>query len=248
MAPPASTGAASASGAGDGAGSPGDTGLILESFSVGALGCNCTLAVCPETHEALVVDPGGDAPRIVERLRALGAQAVTLVHTHAHFDHVLGTEEVARATRAEAALHADDRWLFDNVALQAELFGLRVQTPSAIASTAQPWRILHGGEALRFGRREARILHTPGHTPGSLCVYLEHAAEQPLLLSGDTLFAGSVGRTDLWGGSFEHLARSIRGPLFALPEHTRVIPGHGPETTIGLERRDNPFVGDHARV
>lgn len=218
-----------------------DDRLIVESFPVGALGCNCTLVVCPATRQALVVDPGGEAPRILERLRALGAEAVTILHTHAHFDHVLGTDDVAHATRAEPALHEADRWLYENVALQGELFGLRAQAPEA------RWRPLRGGEAIAFGRREARILHTPGHTPGSLCVYLEHAGETPLLLSGDTLFAGSVGRTDLWGGSFDALSRSIRGPLFDLPEATRVIPGHGPETTIGLERQDNPFVGLRAR-
>jgi hydroxyacylglutathione hydrolase len=99
---------------------------------------------------------------------------------------------------------------------------------------------------LSFGHREARVLHTPGHTPGSVCFYVEFPEERPLLFAGDTLFAGSIGRTDLWGGSFETIVKSIRGELFALPDETLIIPGHGPDTTIGAEREDNPFVGKFA--
>jgi len=188
-----------------------------------------------------VIDPGGEADRIIAELKAEGLSAVTLVHTHAHFDHVLGTEGVADKTGAEIALHKDDIWLYDNVEMQAEMFGLRARAAAPVQ------RALQGGETLAFGRREARVLHTPGHTPGSLCLYTEFAGETPIVFAGDTLFAGSVGRTDLWGGSFEQLAHSIRGPLFDLPDNTLVIPGHGPETTIGLEREDNPIVGKCAR-
>ena len=124
--------------------------------------------------------------------------------------------------------------------MQASLFGLRAHPAPA------PTRELAGGEVLAFGRREARVLHTPGHTPGSVCFYLEVPQERPICFAGDTLFAGSVGRTDLWGGSAEQLVTSIRGELFALPDETLVIPGHGPETTVGLEREDNPFVGKFA--
>jgi glyoxylase-like metal-dependent hydrolase (beta-lactamase superfamily II) len=208
---------------------------------VGALGCNCTIVACPETHQALVVDPGDEAARILEELKRQGVTAVALVHTHAHFDHVLGTSEVARRTGAEILLHRDDRWLYDNLGLQAQLFGLR-----APAATA-PTRELVGGEVLPFGHQEARALHTPGHTPGSLCFLVEPPGERPLLFAGDTLFAGSIGRTDLWGGSKEQIVDSIRGPLFSLPDETLVIPGHGPDTTIAAEREDNPFVGKFAR-
>jgi hydroxyacylglutathione hydrolase len=216
--------------------------LLRTSFPVGALGCTCSIVACPETSEALVVDPGDEAPRILAQLRQRGWKAVQVVHTHAHFDHVMGTGEVARATGAETSLHKDDRWLYDHVPDQLRLFGL----PGAPVVTPTPTRELVGDEVLTFGKQEARVFHTPGHTPGSICLYLEAAGETPLLFAGDTLFAGSIGRTDLPGGSFEEIVRSIRGPLFSLPEATLVIPGHGPETTVGFERMDNPFVGLNA--
>jgi hydroxyacylglutathione hydrolase len=223
--------------------------LLRTSFRVGALGCTCTILACTETKEALVVDPGDEAPRILGELTAQGLTAVRLVHTHAHFDHVLGTAEVARLTGAEASLHKADRLLYDHVPDQLKAFGM-----SPPGDMGQPGaagvqlRELLGGETLAFGRHEARVLHTPGHTPGSICVLVEAPAERPLLFAGDTLFAGSIGRTDLWGGDFEGIVNSIRGPLFSLPEETLVIPGHGPETTLGLERAANPGVGTYARV
>jgi hydroxyacylglutathione hydrolase len=212
--------------------------LIRTSFPVGPLGCNCTIVACPETHQGLVIDPGDQAPRILAELARLGVTAVSLLHTHAHFDHVLGTQEVSQATGAEILVHKDDRWLYDHVEMQAELFGLTAGPVIA------PTRELAGGEVVPFGRREARALHTPGHTPGSMCFFIEKGPdERPLLFAGDTLFAGGVGRTDLWGGSFESLRQSIQGELFHLPEETVVIPGHGPMTTIAAEREENPFVG-----
>ena len=216
--------------------------LLRTSFPVGALGCTCTILACPETKEALVIDPGDEAPRILEELRQQGLCAVKVVHTHAHFDHVMGTGEVARSTGAETALHKDDFWLYEHLPDQLRLFGMGPRAPEAPAAMMP----LAGGEVLAFGRQEARVLHTPGHTPGSVCLYVEQPGDKPLLFSGDTLFAGSIGRTDLWGGSFEEIVRSIRGPVFSLPDDALVIPGHGPETTIGLEREDNPFVGKHA--
>jgi hydroxyacylglutathione hydrolase len=220
--------------------------LIRESFPVGMLGCNCSIVADPNTRQALVVDPGDQAPDILAALQRLGVQAVKLVHTHAHFDHVLGTGAVAAATGAEILIHGDDRWLYDNVELQARFFGVPV--PAAASLPPPPTRELRGDEVLTFGQREARVLHTPGHTPGSLCFFVERAGETPLLFAGDTLFRHSVGRTDLWGGSFEQLATSIRERLFALPDDTLVIPGHGPTTTVGAERDGNPYVGKRARV
>jgi len=213
--------------------------LVRRSFSVGMLGCNCSVVVCPDTKEALVVDPGDEAPRVLEALAAEGARAVRIVHTHAHFDHVMGTGEVAARTGAEVLVHADDRWLWDRVKLQTEMFGLPCP---AGAQPPEPTRELAGGEALAFGRREAHALHTPGHTPGSLCFFLERAGETPIVFAGDTFFRRSIGRTDLWGGSAEAIERSIRERLFTLPDETVVVAGHGPETTIGEERASNPFV------
>jgi hydroxyacylglutathione hydrolase len=213
--------------------------LLRTSFPVGALGCNCSIVAGPETSEALVVDPGDEAPRILAELQRRGWKAVQVVHTHAHFDHVMGTGEVSQATGAETSLHKGDRWLYDHVPDQLRLFGMGDRP----LTMAPPTRELVGNEVLTFGKQEARVLHTPGHTPGSICLFLETAGETPLLFAGDTLFAGSIGRTDLPGGSFDEIVASIQGPLFSLPEQTLVIPGHGPQTTVGLERLDNPFVG-----
>jgi glyoxylase-like metal-dependent hydrolase (beta-lactamase superfamily II) len=220
--------------------------LIRESFPVGLLGCNCSIVADPDSHQALVVDPGDQAPDILAALQRLGVQAVRLVHTHAHFDHLLATGAVAAATGAEVLIHAGDRWLYDNVELQARFFGLPLPSPAPLPPP--PTRELAGDEVLPFGNREARVLHTPGHTPGSLCFFVERSGETPVLFAGDTLFRRSVGRTDLWGGSFEQLSASIRDRLFTLPDDTLVIPGHGPPTTIGAEREGNPHVGKHARA
>jgi hydroxyacylglutathione hydrolase len=228
--------------------------LIRRTFPVGALGCNCTIVACPDTKEALVVDPGDEAARILAELADAGVRAVKIVHTHAHFDHVMATGEVAARTGAEILLHRDDRWLYDHAIMQTELFGL---ARPGDAPPPPPTRALAGDEALAFGRREARALHTPGHTPGSLCLFVDGvtatatvagtaAVEAPLLFAGDTLFRGSIGRTDLWGGSFESITRSIRERLLTLPDDTVVVPGHGPETTVAAEREDNPFVGRFA--
>jgi len=216
--------------------------LIRRSFPVGLLGCNCSIVADPDSKQAIVVDPGDQAPDILARLERLGVQAVKLVHTHAHFDHVLGTGAVAERTGAEVLLHAGDRWLYDNVELQARLFGVPYQPAAMVPVT----RDLVGGDVLAFGNRETRVLHTPGHTPGSLCFFVERTGETPVLFSGDTLFRRSVGRTDLWGGSSAQLLASIRDQLFALPDDTIVVPGHGPPTTIGAERESNPFVRPRA--
>jgi hydroxyacylglutathione hydrolase len=219
--------------------------LIRRSFRVGALGCNCTIVACPDTREALVIDPGDEAPRVLDELASQGVTAVKIVHTHAHFDHVMGTREVAARTGAAILLHKDDRWLYDNAPMQGMLFGLGHQgdlPPPA------PTHELAGDEVVAFGRREARALHTPGHTPGSLCLFLEHAGETPILFAGDTLFRGSIGRTDLWGGSLPDIGRSIRERLLTLPDATLVVPGHGPETTVLAEREQNPFVGKHGSL
>jgi glyoxylase-like metal-dependent hydrolase (beta-lactamase superfamily II) len=189
----------------------------------------------------LVVDPGDEAERIQAVLERLGGRVVKVVHTHAHLDHVLAAHEIARPTGAEVLLHPGDRWLWDHVPMQASLFGW------PLAPLDAPTGELRDGGTVAFGRREAGVVHTPGHTPGSTCFLLGGDGGAPrLLLSGDTLFRQSVGRTDLWGTSFDELARSIRERLFTLPEDTAVIPGHGPPTSIGHEREHNPFVGARA--
>jgi glyoxylase-like metal-dependent hydrolase (beta-lactamase superfamily II) len=169
---------------------------------------------------------------------------VKLVHTHAHFDHVMATGDVAAGTGADVLLHHDDRWLYDNALMQTAMFGLARPGDQA---PPPPTLELRGDEAIAFGRQEVRVLHTPGHTPGSICFYFEEAGQAPLLFAGDTLFKGSIGRTDLWGGSLPDIKRSIRDRLLTLPDATLVIPGHGPETTVVAEREDNRYVGRFAR-
>jgi glyoxylase-like metal-dependent hydrolase (beta-lactamase superfamily II) len=211
--------------------------MLRKSLAVGPVGCNCTVVVCPVKREALIVDPGGDAARILALLPKLGARAVGIVHTHGHFDHILGTRDLAAATGAPVSIHAGDLNLYRGLVRQARYFDLIAQNPP------EPAQILAGGETLRFGQLQARVLHTPGHTPGSLCLFIEATDSAPLLLAGDTLFAGGIGRTDFPGGSLQQILRSIRDTLFALPDETVVVPGHGPETTIGEEREHNPYVG-----
>jgi glyoxylase-like metal-dependent hydrolase (beta-lactamase superfamily II) len=185
-----------------------------------------------------VIDPGDEADRILGALRRLDLTLVGILHTHAHLDHVGATEPVARATGASVMLHPGDQMLYDRVDVQAQMFGFPV--PGTIPVDHH----VHDGEAIPFGQRSGEILHTPGHTPGSLCLRLDRgAAEQPpVLFAGDTLFLGSIGRTDLWGGDMDQILRSIEERLLTLPDETLVVPGHGPPTTIGRERRGNPFL------
>jgi glyoxylase-like metal-dependent hydrolase (beta-lactamase superfamily II) len=222
-------------------------GLVRQTFPVGALGCNCTIVSCSETGEALVIDPGDEGPQILAALARDKLRAVKIFHTHAHFDHVMATAEVAAATGADVLVHRDDRWLWDHAIMQTEAFGISRPGGLPWVPPPPPTHELAGGEAIGFGRREGRALHTPGHTPGSACLYVEAPNEAPILFAGDTLFRGSIGRTDLWGGSATDIVRSIRERLLTLPDDTLVVPGHGPDTRIAAERQDNPFVGKFAR-
>jgi len=208
--------------------------MRIHTLTVGPVSCKCIIVACPVSSEAAVVDPGGNADEILAEVAAMGVNVKYLLHTHAHFDHILATREVAAATGAEVLLHADDRAMYENLPAQGRIFGFAAERPPEVS------RWLAGGETIAIGTLSARVIHTPGHTPGSVGYYF--ATPAPLLLSGDTLFAESVGRTDLRGGSFEDLVVSIREKLYPLPGDTRVIPGHGPETTIGHEREHNPFV------
>jgi glyoxylase-like metal-dependent hydrolase (beta-lactamase superfamily II) len=204
--------------------------LKLESFPVGPLGCNCSLLWDPEQGTGLVVDPGGDGPRIQARVEALGFTVTALLHTHAHFDHVGATKELQDRWQCPAHLHGADAPLIENLDLQTGAFGMKPIPRPEMAE-------LNAGD--RFHGLDT--LHTPGHTPGSCCF---HGAFERgrVVLAGDTLFRGGVGRTDLWGGSWPELEASIQGSLYTLDDGALVIPGHGPATTIGAEAEGNPFV------
>jgi hydroxyacylglutathione hydrolase len=207
--------------------------MILESFPVGPLHCNCTILGDEVTHEALVVDPGDNIPEILSRLQKHGLTLRQIVITHAHIDHVGGAALLRKATGAPVFLNQKDLGLLGMMEMQAGWLG--VPTPEI----APPDASADDGLSIGLATLPAEVLHTPGHTPGSICL---HFPAQHLLLAGDTLFAGSIGRTDLPGGDGRQILRSLRERLVVLPDATRVLPGHGPETTIGEEKQSNPFL------
>ncbi len=207
--------------------------LIRKTFSVPPLGCNCSILGDPVTKRAIVVDPGGAHERILHEVRQLGLTVTHIVHTHAHFDHFLASGEMKKATGAILCLHQDDMELWKMLEMQCRTFGV------SSVSVPLPDHWLADEERLRIGEFEAIALHTPGHTPGSMSF---HVPTEQLVLAGDTLFRGSIGRTDLWGGDFDAIEHSVRERLYTLQESTVVVTGHGPETAIGLEKETNQFV------
>lgn len=207
--------------------------LLIQQLSVGPLQVNCFLIACQKTHEAVVVDPGEEGTRILHLAKSQGVEITTVVNTHGHFDHIGANQQVIDASGAELMLHAADLPLLQNARNHAEVYGLTVN-PSP-----DPDKLLDQGDTFAVGELSFSVFHVPGHSPGSICILCEGH-----LFVGDVLFAGSVGRTDLPGGDFDALVEGVREKLFALPDETIVHPGHGPDTTIGRERKMNPFVGD----
>lgn len=207
--------------------------MIRETFPVGLLGCNCSVLGDKSSGQATVVDPGAEIARILSVLARHNLHLQQIVVTHAHIDHIAGALALKEVTGAPVLYREADLPLVAMMDMQANWVGVPV--PEVAAPDHSPG----DAEALPIGHLTAQILHTPGHTEGSLCVYLP---VQGVLLAGDTLFAGSVGRTDLPGGDTRKLIRSIRERLLPLPDETVVVPGHGPETTIGEERENNPFL------
>ncbi len=211
--------------------------MIVEHLAVGPLQCTCTIVGDAASGEAIVVDGGDDVPAIAERLRALGLRAKYLAHTHAHIDHIGALGELRDTCGGQALLHPADKPLYAMLALQAQWIGLTT-VPPIVHIDAD----LQDGDALVAGALSLRCLHTPGHTPGSTSFALEADGKTQLLLTGDTLFAGSVGRYDLGGTSIADIVGSIYAKLLVYDDATRVVPGHGPSTTIGRERRSNPYL------
>lgn len=209
------------------------TALIRKTFSVPPLGCNCSIIGDPVTKQAIVVDPGGAHERILQEVKQLGLTVTMILHTHAHFDHFLASGEMKKATGATLCLHEDDRELWSMLDVQCRMFGV----PYIPVPEPEYW--LKDEEKLLVGQITAVALHTPGHTPGSMSF---HVPDGNIVLAGDTLFRGSIGRTDLWGGDFDAIERSIHERLYTLHESTLVVTGHGPETEIGWEKHTNQFV------
>jgi len=209
--------------------------MILEYLTVGPFQENSYILADSDSGEGILIDPGHDPEAILDRVAELGIRITAIVNTHAHIDHVGGVPEIQRQLKIPFRLHAADRPLLKALPQQAAMYGLPpLQVPEVES-------YLKGGDRFTVGTLEVEIIETPGHSPGSITLKVGDD-----LIAGDVLFAGSIGRTDLYGGDFGILKSSIRDALFPLGDHCRVWPGHGPETTIGEERRTNPFVGDGA--
>ena len=207
--------------------------MIHEIIPVGPLQCNCSIIGDETTHEAMVIDPGDEIEDILALVRKHNLQVKQIVITHAHIDHVGGAMKLRAATGAPILLNQNDYALLKMLDVQATWIG--VPAPGKVEID----RSITTGEAVAAGSHAAQVLHTPGHTEGSICLYFP--AEKKLI-AGDTLFAGSIGRTDLPGGSMQKIMRTLHDTVLALPDDTVVVPGHGELTTIGGERETNPFL------
>ncbi len=207
--------------------------MIHEIFPVGPLQCNCSIIGDEATREAMVIDPGDDINDILAIIRKHNLQVKQIVITHAHIDHVGGAMKLRAATGAPILLNENDYELLNMLDVQAAWLGM--STPGKVEIDQS----VTTGQSVSAGSHTAQILHTPGHTEGSICLYF---APEKKLIAGDTLFAGSIGRTDLPGGSMQKILRSLHNTLLALPDETVVVPGHGELTTIGEERETNPFL------
>lgn len=206
--------------------------MIFDSLAVGPLSVNCYVVACEQSHEGIVVDPGGDADQIISLVQQRGLKIHTVINTHGHFDHLGGNRRVREAFGARLLIHRADAPMLGMSAEVARKYGLQGEN----SPEADAW--LEDGLEIIFGNYRLKVLHTPGHTQGGCCLYCE---AEHIVITGDTLFADSIGRTDLPGGSHEQLLESIRTKLFVLPDEVVAYPGHGPQTTIGHEKRCNPY-------
>lgn len=207
--------------------------MLVKTLAVGPLQVNCHIVACPQTRKAMVVDPGDEVPRILEALKQNDLEVEAIVNTHAHFDHIGGNKALCDATQAPLYIHSADAPLLERAQQQAAAYGMKT-TPSP-----QPDKLLNEGDVLEVGTLKFTVIHTPGHSPGGICLHGDGN-----VFVGDTLFAGSIGRTDLPGGDFDLLIRGIKDKLWGLSDETVVYSGHGPETSIGRERKTNPFAGE----
>lgn len=211
--------------------------MLIEIRAVPPFQKNGFVVGCPRTREAVLIDPGDEVLQLLDVVTIQQLSVKYILLTHAHIDHVTGVAEAVRALHAPVYLHRDDLFLYNAVPQQAAMFGLPVPALPAVDCF---YDLL---KPLRFGDLEVKVHHTPGHCPGGVCLQIGTAGQPGRdLFVGDTLFAGSIGRTDLPGGDYDTLMHSIRGVLFALGDEAAVYPGHGPATTIGQERRTNPFL------
>lgn len=211
--------------------------MIIESAAVGPFFKNGYVVGCERTRQAVYIDPGDEVDQLLAFITASDLQVTHILLTHAHVDHVSGVAEARRALGAPIYLHRDDLFIYQNAVRTGMMFGLTVEEPPPVD------HYYEGDDPIVFGDYEVRVAHTPGHCPGGVCLALSKKGEgMPHLFVGDTLFAGSIGRTDLPGGDYDTLLQAITGVLFNYPDESMVYSGHGPETTIGREKATNPFV------
>lgn len=209
--------------------------MLIETVVVGSFQCNCTIIADENTKEAVIIDPGDESDKIFEIIKHYNLNVKYLMHTHAHLDHIMATREIKEKTNAKILLHKDDNNIYNSLKMQAQMFGFNTKDPLPVDV------FLKENDEIKIGEKIiSKVIHTPGHSPGSICFHFEKDND-PLVFSGDTLFSGSIGRTDLWGGSYPIILNSIKDKLFTLREETIVCPGHGPKSYIWNEKKHNPF-------
>jgi glyoxylase-like metal-dependent hydrolase (beta-lactamase superfamily II) len=211
--------------------------MLLDVFPVGPIQANCVLVGDQKANTMAIIDPGGEPERIAQRVRASGLEPSIVLLTHGHLDHAGGLGGLAEAlgTQLPVALHEAELPLYRSLPMQGMMFGIPTDAPP------EPSRLLTHGDTVEVGALALEVRHTPGHSPGSVIFRLTNGPE-PVVIAGDLIFLGSVGRTDLMGGSYAELERSIREQLYTLPDDTRLVCGHGPDTTVGQEKRSNMVV------
>lgn len=209
--------------------------MIIKTLAVGPIMANCFVLGCDATQEAAVIDPGDEPDRILRALAESNLTVKLIINTHGHFDHVGANKKLNEVTGAPILIHPLDAPMLNQLADSAAAWGMTAD------NSPPPDRELQDGDQVNFGKIILKVLHTPGHTPGGISLYTDHE-----VFVGDTLFAGSIGRTDFPGGSFETLKESVQQKLFALSDDLKVYPGHNQPTTIGVEKRTNPFVGEQS--